>query len=128
GTATGEDHSFVTYTPESGVDTCPNVLERKQTGAAATAHCRAYQLVSAANTGGYDVESNLIAGLDPLPGFPNAEGKVLYTVRFGAIPGSGHPTNKGGDPYVATRGPDGWTTEYVGLQADGTPSTVPFAS
>jgi hypothetical protein len=128
GSSHSEDHFFITFAPESGVDTCPNVLERKQTGAAATAHCRAYELVSAANTGGYDVESNLIAGLEPLPGFPNADGKVLYSVRYGAIPGSGNPTNKGGDPYLATRGPNGWTTEYVGMQANGSLSAVPFAS
>jgi hypothetical protein len=128
GEVKGEDHSFVTYTAESGVDTCPNVLVRKQTGAAPTRHCRAYELVSAANTGGYDVESNLISGLHPMPGFPNADGKVLYTVRFGSIPGSGNPPNKGGDPYVATRGAEGWTTAYVGLQANGTESVDPFAS
>ncbi len=128
GTTTGPDHFFITFKQEPGVDTCPNVLERKQTGAAATAHCRAYELVSAANTAGYDVESNLISGLEPMPGFPNAEGKVLYTVRFGSVPGSGNPPNKGGDPYVATRGADGWTTKYVGLQANGTPSTTSFAS
>lgn len=128
GTTVGDDHFFLTYLPESGGETCSNVLERQQTGASETRHCRAYELVSAANTGGYDVESNLIPGLRPLPGFPNAGGRVLYTVRFGSIPGSGDPPNRGGDPYLATRGADGWTTEYVGLQADGTASTVPFSS
>lgn len=128
GTTTGNDHSFLTYSAESGADNCPNVLERKQTGASATRHCRAYELVSAPDTNGYDVESNLISGLHPMPGFPNADGKVLYTLRFGVVPGSGNPPNKGGDPYVATRGENGWTTEYVGLQANGTDSTKPFAS
>lgn len=128
GTSTGGDHTFITYAPEVGVDTCPNVLARKQTGASVTRHCRAYELVSAAYTSGYDVESNLIPGLLPLPGFPNAAGKVLYTVHLGSVPGSGNPPNKGGDPYLATRGQDGWTTQYVGLQADGTPSTQAFAS
>ena len=28
------DRYFTTYSPESGVDTCPNALARKQTGAA----------------------------------------------------------------------------------------------
>ena len=46
----------------------------------------------------------------------------------GGIPGSGSPTNKGVDPYLATRGESGWTTKYVGIPADGTPSSAPFAS
>jgi hypothetical protein len=128
GPAVGEDHFFITFRPESGADTCPNVLVRKQTGAAATAHCRAYELVSAANTDGYDVESNLIAGSNPLPGFPDAGNRVLYTLRFGGLSGLGDPPNRGGDPYLATRGPEGWTTSYVGLSATGTPSTRPFSS
>ena len=49
------------------------------------------------------------------------------STRFsdGGIPGTGSPTNRGPDPYVATRGPSGWTTRYVGIPADGTPSTTP---
>ena len=128
GAATGEDHYFITFTAESGVDPCPNVLVRKQTGAAATAHCRAYELVSAANTSGYDVESNLIAGSEPLPGFPDASNRALYTLRFGGLTGLGDPPNRGGDPYLATRGPEGWTTTYVGLSATATPSARPFSS
>jgi hypothetical protein len=128
GTTTGVDHAFKTFPIESGIETCPNALVRKQTGAGVAPRCRAYELVSAADTGGYDVESNLIPGLTPLEGYPRAEGKVLYTVHFGAIPGSGDPTNRGGDPYVATRGENGWSTEYVGLQADSTPSLLPFSS
>ncbi len=128
GTFIGEDSSFITFVPESGAEECTNSLVRKQTRAAATRRCRAYELVSAANTNGYDVESNLVAGLHPLPGFPNAEGKVLYTISYGAVPGSGNPTNRDGDPYLATRGPGGWTTRYVGLQANGTESAKPFSS
>lgn len=124
----GADHSFLTYAPEAGGDSCPNVLVRKQTSAAATRHCRAYELVSAADTGGNDVESNLLTGLQPMPGFPDAGEKVLYTVQSGIVPGSGNPPNKGGDPYLATRGEDGWATRYVGLQADETPSAQSFAS
>ena len=48
--------------------------------------------------------------------------RVLYSLHFGKIPGvSGGPTNFGLDPYVATRGANGWTTRYVGLPADETP-------
>ncbi len=40
------------------------------------------------------------------------------------------PTNKGSDPYVATRGENGWTTEYVGVPANdpGASASEPFSS
>ena len=52
----GSDHSFTTFpVDEVTEDSCGNALVRKQTGAAHLADCRAYELVSAADTGGYDV-------------------------------------------------------------------------
>ena len=127
----GPDLVFKTYpaTP-GGPDSCGNALARKQTGSRALLDCRAYELVSAANSGGYDVESDLVPGQTPYPGFPQASNpaRVLYAVHGGGIPGSGDPTNKGPDPYVATRGAEGWSTRYVGIPASGTPSTAPFAS
>ena len=54
-------------------DHCPNAHVRQQTGAALLLDCRAYELVSAANTGGYDVESDLVAGQTPFAGYPEAE-------------------------------------------------------
>ena len=66
----------------------------------------------------------------PFGGYPEAEGpsQLLYGVHDGGIPGTGDPTNHGVDPYVATRGADGWTTKYVGIPADAPPSTVPSRS
>src|SRR5262249_3642406 len=85
-------------------DPCQNAHVRQQTGAAQLLDCRAYELASAADTGGYDVESNLDNGT-PFAGYPQAEGpsRVLYGVHSGAIAGTGDPTNHGIDPYVATR-------------------------
>ncbi len=99
-------------------DQCPNAHVRQQTGAEQLLDCRAYELVSAANTGGYDVESNVVPGQTPFAGYPEAQGKVLYGVHNGGIPGTNDPTNKGLDPYVATRGENGWSTEYVGIPAN----------
>ena len=90
-------------------DPCPNAHVRQQTSAARLLDCRAYELVSAADAGGYDVESNLIPGQTPFGGYPEAAGRVLYGVHDGGIPGTGNPTNRGVDPYVATRGENGWT-------------------
>lgn len=130
GETDGGDRSFVTFSnPAPGEDRCPNALSRQQTGAAALLDCRSYELVSARNTGGYDVESDLVPGQMPFAGFPNAKDRVLYSVHSGVIPGvSGDPTNKGSDPYLAVRGEDGWTTEYVGMPATNPFSLLPFSS
>ncbi len=123
--------TFLTFgfTP-SLTDPCPNAHVRQQTGAALLLDCRAYELVSAANSGGYNVESNLVPGQTPFGGYPNAENppQVLYGVHNGAIPGTGHPTNHGVDPYVTTRGENGWSTKYVGIPADDPFASAPFAS
>jgi hypothetical protein len=130
----GSDHTFRTFPFEREInDPCPNAHVRQQTGAGLLLDCRAYELVSAANSGGYDVESSLVPGQTPFGGYPEAlspsgEPQVLYGVHDGGIPGTGNTTNRGVDPYLATRSPDGWKTRYVGIAADGTPSTVPFSS
>jgi len=131
GTTDGPDHTFTTF-PVGGVlsDPCPNSHVRQQTGAALLLDCRAYELVSSPNTGGYDVESDLVKGYKPFGGYPQALNppRVLYAVHDGGIPGIGYPTNFGPDPYVATRTENGWVTSYVGIPSNGTPSTSPFAS
>jgi len=127
-TVTGTTHSLTTLSFAPLTDTCPNAHVRQQTGSAQLLDCRAYELVSAANTAGYDVESDLIPGQTPFGGYPQADGRVLYGVYNGGIPGTGHPTNRGVDPYVATRGENGWSTRYVGVPADATPSDRPFGS
>jgi hypothetical protein len=131
GSIPGPDHTFTTFPLDTvTVDSCDNALVRKQTGAAHTMECRAYELVSAADTGGYDVESSLVPGQTPLPGYPGATNppRALYTVHYGAIPGVGDPPNFGDDPYIATRGAAGWTTKYVGLPVSDTPDPEVFGS
>ena len=111
-------------------DPCPNAHVRQQTGASLLLDCRAYELVSASNAGGYDVESSLVAGQEPFGGYPEAENpsQVLYGVHDGGIPGTGTPTNHGVDPYVATRGEEGWSTKYVGIPANDPFAAAPFSS
>lgn len=129
GTTLGPDHVFKTYSPGSGADPCPNAQVRQQTLASQLLDCRAYELVSAANTGGYDVESSLIPGQEPLATPAGADDRALYSIHAGTVPGvSGNPTNFGRDPYVAERGPSGWTTRYVGLPANGMTQQGPFGS
>jgi hypothetical protein len=128
-------HTFTTFAFAAEInDHCPNAHVRQQTSSALLLDCRAYELVSAASSGGYDVESNLVAGQNPFPesspeaADQNGEPRVLYGVHDGGIPGFPAATNRGVDPYVATRTAHGWTTEYDGIPASGTPSTRPFSS
>jgi hypothetical protein len=130
GVTEGADRTFSTFAlPSTAADTCANAHVRQQTGAAGLLDCRAYELVSAPNTGGYDVRSDLTLGGAPLPTSPEAAGAALYSMQSGTIPGiAGNPTNRGADPYLATRGPSGWSTRYVGLAANNSFASGPFAS
>ena len=122
GTRVGPERTFTTYPFRAEVnDSCPNAHVRQQTGVRAHFSTAAPMSSSPPPTrGGYDVESNLIPGQTPFAGYPEARGRVLYGVHDGGIPGTGHPTNRGIDPYVATRGNEGWSTEYVGIPANDT--------
>ena len=129
GTTTSEG-DFTTFAFTARLeDPCPNAHVRQQTGSSLLLDCRAYELVSASNSGGYDVESSLIAGQTPFGGYPDAEvpSRVLYGIHDGAL-ASGEPTNRGVDPYVATRGSGGWSTEYVGIPAHNPNASGPFSS
>lgn len=129
GTDVGTDKTFKTFPLIDLVnDPCSNALARKQTGTAGLLDCRAYELVSAPFTGGYDVVSNLVPGQQPFEGYPDAANKVLYGVKDGGIPGTGNPTNRGIDPYVAERGENGWATRYVGIPSDNPYAVGPFSS
>ena len=130
GEVVGDDHTFTTFAPSlDQKDTCTNAHVRQQTGAAQLLDCRAYEMVSAADTGGYNVESSLEVGQTPFGDYPTADGpRVLYGIHSGAIPGPWNPTNHGLDPYVASRTPDGWTTEYVGIPANLTGAGASFGS
>jgi hypothetical protein len=130
----GSEATFATFPFIPALnDPCPNAHVRQQTGSALLLDCRGYELVSASSTGGYDVESSLVVGQTPFGGYPeaqNSEGEpeVLYGVHDGGIPGTGYPTNRGVDPYVATRTEAGWQTRYVGIPADNPYASAPFSS
>ena len=127
----GSTRTLTTY-PYGFTDSCPNAHVRQQTGSALLLDCRAYELVSPANAGGYDVESDLVPGQSPFGNYPEAqspsgEPQVLYGIHDGAL-STGDPTNHGVDPYVATRTETGWSTKYVGIPANNPFAKAPFAS
>ena len=120
------DHTFTTY-PFSEIrpDPCPNAHVRQQRPPLLP-DCRAYELVSAANTGGYNVSrtrprSNSVRGLPPRR--PRPLRRPLWCDT-----GPWNPTNRGVDPYLATRGAHGWSTDYVGIPANDPHWLTPFAS
>jgi hypothetical protein len=130
GTTYSPAKEFTTYPPDPSSDPCPNAQVRQQVEASLVPDCRAYELVSAGDAGGYDVVSDLVPGQTPLQAYPRAGDSLLYSIHFGLIPGiSGSPTNFGLDPYLATRDPqNGWSTTYVGLPADGMADSGAFGS
>jgi hypothetical protein len=108
GSVTSEDQAFSFHPQE-----CPNQTVRQQTGAAYLPDCRAYELVSPADSGSAFI-------FDGGPQRPYAENppRFAFTADFGDMPeAGGHPINTTGDLYVATRGSGGWTTKFVGVPA-----------
>ena len=131
--ATGDtaspERTLRTYAVESTDDDCANALLRKTLAAVLLPDCRAYELVSPGNAGGYDVRSDLIPGQAPFSALPRADDGVLFSLNFGIVPGvEGEPTNHETDPYVATRTATGWSTSYVGIPVGGVPYQGSFSS
>jgi hypothetical protein len=106
--------SFTTYIrPELSTD-CPNQALR--TGPSALLpDCRAYELVTPANTNGHPPYGQENAGERFPGGFVSPDGNtVSFQVQGGLIPGLGGTSALYGDPFRARRGGDGWQTETAG--------------
>ena len=102
-------------------DTCPNAHVRQQTGAALLLDCRAYELASAANAGGYDVESDLVAGQTPFDGYPLARGPVAGALRRSLRRHSGNRKSRPTTASTPTSRPAArrrLDDQYVGIPAD----------
>lgn len=83
---------------------CPN--EALRTGASAgLPDCRAYELVSPKDKGGFDAASRAAA----LPAQAEPDGEAIAYLDRAAFPGSAGSTPEF-DAHLSTRGEDGWTT------------------
>ena len=118
----GEDQaegSFTTY-PVLIIDTesCANALLR--TGLSALLpDCRAYELVTPADTNARSpVGVGRQGGVFTTRQVSPAGDKIPFRVEGGSLPGLGGTGSLLGDPYLATRTAEGWSTTYTGPGAD----------
>jgi hypothetical protein len=107
--------TFATYSDAPvGPEVCPN--EALRIGPSALLpDCRAYELVTPPDTNGRPVRGTGFEGdrfptLQASP-FGNA---VSFMLEGGVLPGTEGVGGLDGDPYTATRGASGWTTEAAG--------------
>ena len=123
--ADGPDATFTTF-PAAPPQNCANAALR--TGASASLpDCRAYELVSPADTNGRVPGATMFGEgvASPPELLAAADGEsLLFGTEGGALPGLGG----GGfhDAYVSRRGPSGWTTEFTGLS--GAQAQEPYAT
>ena len=126
----GEDEaesSFSTFGSGDGSTECAN--EALRTGAsAALPDCRAYELVTPADTNAHPPRGS---GFHPGLFFPAFQAspqgdKVSFVIEGGIIPDLGGTGGLFGTPYLATRSPAGWDSASAG--PDGVESPWPILS
>jgi hypothetical protein len=112
---TGEaEGSFATYpNPPLEPELCPNRVLR--VGLALTLpDCRAYEMVTPPDTNGRAPVGTSHIGYFTNRQVSPAGDKVPFRVEGGTIPGLGGTGSYLGDPYLSTRGQNGWTTTHTG--------------
>jgi hypothetical protein len=122
--STSAEGTFTTY-PVNDFGVCANAAFRIGFSALLP-DCRAYELVTPADTNGQAPK-----GVDHLGVYfatreaSPAGDKVSFLIEGGVIPGSQGTGSFAGDSYLSTRGPAGWTTALAGPTATETSALLP---
>ncbi len=129
----GQDEAEGSFTTYPIVDTeteppCANALLR--TGPSALLpDCRAYELVSPADTNGRAPRGiGRLGGVFPTRQVSPAGDKIPFRVEGGSLPGLGGTGSLLGDPYLATRTSEGWSTTYTGPSGEEASDVAPGAT
>jgi hypothetical protein len=118
GCSAEDESSFTTFGADAHSSACPNQALRTGSSAALP-DCRAYELVTPADTGGLppDVPVEQAGGAGVFPTFPAspAGDSLAFSIANGIIPGfEGGIGGFFGDTYVSRRTVAGWSTELIG--------------
>jgi hypothetical protein len=116
--------SFTTYGPQLISSDCPNQGLRTRLSATLP-DCRAYELVTPANTGGhlpYGQEYRLF----PARLSSRAGDVISFQADGGAIPGTDAPGSGSGDRYLMTRSGVGWRIESAAPSPAISSNTIPY--
>jgi DNA-binding beta-propeller fold protein YncE len=114
--------SFTTYLAPQIDTNCPNQALR--TGpSAALPDCRAYELVTPADTNARPPRRLATRGFDSFIGrqVSPAGDKLPFMIEGGPLPGLDGTGGGFGDPYLSTRTAGGWTTTHIGPSGTETP-------
>jgi hypothetical protein len=120
--------TFATYSDSPPPSGCPNQALR--TGLSANLpDCRAYELVTPADTNGRPPKGvgfvgNLFSTIEASP----AGDAVWFKIEGGSVPGSSGIGSFEGDPYVATRSSSGWTSALAGATGEEATVSIPGSS
>ncbi len=125
----GEDEadsgSFATFAALEVSADCPN-QELRIDASALLPDCRAYELVTPADTNGRSPLGSNTEGFFARQVSPAGD-RVPFRIKGGALPGLEGNGGENADPYLATRTASGWSTSYVGPPADFATEIVPGA-
>jgi hypothetical protein len=112
----GEDakeRTFKTFPPEEEVGSCENDVFRFGLSALLP-DCRAYELVTPPSTNGRQPSGGFFGYTFP-PSRASSDGnRVSFLIEGGILPGFESAGAFNGDPYLATRGSEGWNTQSTG--------------